>query len=163
MMSRDEYSAIEAFVQRYYFNPQKPNAIISIQPYAYPITFSDLASAAQDTKTVQVAANADFVLTNPRMIVTTAANGVIQSPLIDFLLTDTGSQEQLMADFIPVTSFFTQPQFAQGADALPYPRIISGRSGMLMQVVNVSDQLAAPVTYKKAKFEFCGVLVRGFE
>ena len=159
----DSYNAIEAFVRRVYNPSGDPtlDAKLSIQPYAYRIGFADVAAAAAPQAVVNIAANADFVLVAPRYhAIIDAATGWDATPMIRVLLTDTGSQEQLMSEAVDLESYFGHPSTAEFR--LTYPRIISGRSGLSVQILNYSNILAAPVAYKLVELTFAGVLVRGF-
>lgn len=161
----DGWKAVEDFCLRVFgSNPDGSPRKISIEPYTYLVEFSDLTQspATPQTSVLTVQANANFVLTAPRMISVVAASGVVQSPLIKILLTDTGSQQALMSEAIPVTTFFGQPQFAGPQNLLQYPRIIAGRSGLSVAVTNYSAILSSPVDYKRASFAFAGALVKDF-
>lgn len=160
----DNFNAIEAFVRRVYNPGGDPNldAKIVLQPYAYVLNFDDLAAGATANKTLNVAANADFVLTSPRyQAVVNTAGGEDVSPMINILLTDTGSQERLSDQAVNLASYFWHPRTAAGE--LTYPRIISGRSGLSVEVSNYSDIMTATIAYKRLELTFAGVLVRGFE
>jgi hypothetical protein len=160
MFSADQLSAIEGFVGRNY--DPNGNKTITIQPYAYTVVFEDLAAGGSGNKNIQIAANADFVLVAPRSFTVIADSGYVADPLVKVLLTDAGSQEQLMSEAISITSYFGQPQRANDTGVLPYPRIISGRSQLNVQVTNYSDILTSSVAYKRLQLDFVGVLVRGF-
>lgn len=159
-MDRDNYNAVENFVRRYY----DPSGTVKteIQPYAYPVSFTDLLQGTSQTGTIQVAANADFVVTNIRFRAVETNDGIANNPLIDLLLTDAGSQQQLTADRVPITTAAGVIVQANDAGVLPYPRIISGRSQVLVQVFNVSDLLASPLDYIQVTVSLAGVLVRQF-
>lgn len=159
-MDRDNYNAVENFVRRYY-DPDGTNRV-EIQPYAYPVTFADLLQGESQTATISVAANADFVATNVRFRAVDAAQGIENNPLIDLLLTDAGSQQQLMASRVPITTAAGVIVQANDAGVLPYPRIISGRSQLIVQVFNTSDVLSTPVDYVSLSVVLAGVLVRQF-
>lgn len=159
-MDRDNYNSVENFVRRYY-DPDGTNRV-EIQPYAYPVTFADLLQGESQTATISVAANADFVATNVRFRAVDAAQGIENNPLIDLLLTDAGSQQQLMASRVPITTAAGVIVQANDAGVLPYPRIISGRSQLIVQVFNTSDVLNTPVDYVSLSVVLAGVLVRQF-
>lgn len=161
----DNYNSIEAFVRRVY-NPHgdpQLDAKLSIQPYAYRCSFAAVAPGASPQTVINIAANADFVLTAPRFHAVIDAAGAANhdnSPLIRVLLTDTGSQENLMSEAVDLLSYFGHPETAEFQ--LQYPRIISGRSGLAVQINNYSNILTAPETYILVELTFAGVLVRGF-
>lgn len=159
-MDRDNYNSVENFVRRYY-DPDGTNRV-EIQPYAYPVTFAALLHGESQTATISVAANADFVATNVRFRAVDAAQGIENNPLIDLLLTDAGSQQQLMASRVPITTAAGVIVQANDAGVLPYPRIISGRSQLIVQVFNTSDVLNTPVNYVSLSVVLAGVLVRQF-
>ena len=156
----DNYNAIEAFVRRVYNPDGRYN--IQISPYSYLARFDDLANGATAQQNIQIAANADFVVTNPRMTAFLAASGIVQTPMLSLLITDTGSQEQLMSEAVPAVTYCGQPEYANESSILPYPRIISGRSAVAVNVTNFSDLASSPVTYKRVWIVLAGVLVRGF-
>jgi hypothetical protein len=169
----DNYNAIEAFVRRVYNPDGDPgrDARITIQPYAYQVAFDDLGatSGALQVGVINIAANADFVLTDPRFqaivdvasLTTPFPSCDIAAPLIDVLLTDSGSQEQLMAEEVPVPTYFAH--IASAAPTFMYPRVISGRSQLTVQVRNTSAILTEDIDYLKLRLVFAGVLVRGFQ
>jgi len=162
----DNFNAIEAFVRRVYNPSGDPtlDAKISIQPYAYRAAFADLLNGTSPQQVIQIAANADFVLTSPRyraVVDNVVDNTQLDAPpLVRILLTDTGSQEQLMSEAVDLTTYFGHIRTAQFE--IQYPRIISGRSGMSVQVTNYSNILTTPQDYKLLELTFAGVLVRGF-
>jgi len=161
----DNYNSIEAFVRRVY-NPHGDPALdakLSIQPYAYRVGFAAVAPGASPQSVVNIAANADFVLTAPRFHAVIDAAGVANHdnyPLIRVLMTDTGSQEQLMSEAVDLQSYFGHPLTAEFQ--LTYPRIISGRSGLSVQITNYSNIMTAPETYVLVELTLAGFLVRGF-
>ena len=61
MSQANSFNAIESFVARFYAGRE-----LLIIPYAYPITFSALAQGASQSGTINIAANADFVMTSVR-------------------------------------------------------------------------------------------------
>lgn len=156
----EQYNALENFVQRY-FDPNN-NLRIELSPYSYRATFENLLNGTTQTKMVNVAANADFVFNAVRYRCVTAADGVIAEPLVDILLTDAGSQEQLMVESQPLNLIAGVPTLANDSALWPYPRIISGRSQLNVQASNVSDILSTPVDYDRLVIVFSGVLVRTF-
>ena len=161
----DNFNAVEAFVRRMY-NPSGNRALdakISIQPYAYALSFEAVAAGAAPVQTLQIAANADFVLTSPRFRAVVDAVGPLAdspNPLVRVLLTDTGSQEQFMSQLVDINTFFGKIDRAEYT--LMYPRVISGRSGLQVQLQNYSNILGTPTAYLRIELTFAGVLVRGF-
>jgi hypothetical protein len=162
----DNYNAIEAYVRRVY-NPSGNPAIdqrIIIEPYAYPVNFLDLTAGTPQQTTMQIAANADFVLTDPRYQAVRDVDALtldpdVAAPLVSILLTDSGSQQQLMSTATALPTYFAH--IASAAPKFMYPRIISGRSGLTIQAFNTSDVLTTPVVYPLVSLTFAGVLVRG--
>lgn len=157
--SADNYNAIEALVRRWY----GPRCFI--QPYAYPLTFTDLTQGVPQTQSVNNAANSDFILTDPRYQVIrdvdpTSLDPDVPAPLINVLLTDSGSQEQLMSEAVPLPTYFAH--IASAAPHFMYPRVIAGRSQLTCQIQNTSGDLASPIVYPKVVLTFAGVLVRTF-
>lgn len=163
----DNYNAVEAFVRRMY-NPDGNPVIdqrLTIQPYAYPVTFTKLTAGTPQSNVIRIAANADFVLTDPRFQVVRDVDAStldpdVAAPLVSILLTDTGSQEQLMAEAVPLSTYCAH--IASAAPFFMYPRCISGVSGVTVQVANTSDILTTRIVYPAVHIVLAGVLVRGY-
>lgn len=130
-----------------------------ITPYAYPTTFLALAQNATQTNTVSIAANADFVLlmVHHRAALTTAQTAASKvCPFVRCLITDTGSNEQYTNAAVDLETYSSN---ANLQNPLPYPRIISGRSSLTIQVTNFAP-LAE--TYSTLDVVLEGVQVRTY-
>ena len=153
----DNFAQLESFVRRIY-NPDgdpRVDATLTIQPYAYRVNFTDLAAAGEQVKSINISANADFILTSPRYRakVDDTANDVI--PQVMVLLTDTGSSEQLTNDQVDISTYFGQ--IGKAPYTIEYPRIISGRSSLSVALSNYSTALTYDI-----EMTFAGVLVRSY-
>lgn len=151
------FGQIDDFVRRVY-NPQNLPAVdasLSIQPYAYRLLFQDLAAGALSTQQININANADFIITSPRYrcYINDTNNDV--APAVTVLLTDTGSSEQLTNDQVDLTTYFGH--IGTAPYEFEYPRIISGRSALTVQLFNYSSAL----TYN-IELTFAGVQVRSY-
>ena len=150
---QNSYSEIEAYCAKFY-NGRR----LLITPYTYVLTFSALAAAANATQTLNIAANADFVLTNVHYhanianAAQTVGNKTIA--LCRMLITDSGSNEQFSNAACDLENYATN---AWMQNALEYPRIVSGRSTLTIQLTNYD----AASTYN-IDLGFAGVLVRAF-
>ena len=131
---------------------------LQIVPYGYNVTFLALAPTVTASQIVSIAANADFVLLglNHRANVAAAAQTVTSktAPLCRVLVTDSGSNEQFTAQAVDLENYSTNDA---KVNILPFPRVISGRSTLTVQLANYD----AAATYNVDLF-FEGVLVRAF-
>lgn len=153
MMQQDNYNAIENLVRRM-FDPQNNRRLV-IQPYNYPLQFASLAASARDSGVIQVAANANFILTNPRFSCYTDDGSEAPDPNISIQIQDTGSQQFLFQDASRLSTVFGNLVNANDTGALPYPRVVAGRSGLQVTVINTS----ADVNYSYLALSFVGVQV----
>lgn len=148
-----EFAQLEAYAGRFYGG--RP---LLITPYAYTVTFSSLAPAATSSSVINVAANADFIVTefHARANVSLAAQTIsnMTAPLVRILVTDSGSNEQFTQAAVDIVTYAT---FGNYANELPYPRIVSGRSTLTVQLTNYS----ASETYN-IDVVAMGVLVRAY-
>lgn len=135
----DNFSALESLILRY-FNP-RGNENLVLQPYCYVVEMA-LEGGATGTDQFQIAANANFVLTNPRFHCVDGDGESVQSPNIGIQLQDTGSQQLFSSNFVPISTYFGQPEYANDAGILCYPRVIAARSGLGIQAVNNSEDTA---------------------
>lgn len=148
-----DIQAIELFLAKFYGGRK-----LQIVPYGYNVTFLALAPTVTATQIVNIAANADFCLLrlNHRANVAAAAQTVSSktAPLCRVLVTDSGSNEQFTAQAVDLENASTNDA---KNNLLPYPRVISGRSTLTVQLANYD----AAATYNVDIF-FEGVLVRAF-
>jgi hypothetical protein len=148
-----EFAQLEAYAGRFYGG--RP---LLITPYAYTVTFSSLAPAATSSSVINIAANADFIVTefHARSNVGGAAQTIsnMTAPMIRVLVTDSGSNEQFTQSAVDIITYTTVGNFS---NELPYPRIVSGRSTLTVQLTNYSGS----ETYN-VDFVASGVLVRAY-
>ena len=166
-MSGNRVSELWEFIALNYPREVIERGDITLVPYAFKAQFGALASGATLTSNINIIANADFVLTDIRYQaladLNPATSGLspdVLAPYIDLLITDGGSQEQLMQEAQPLASFASHLSTEQSV--YPYPRIIGGRSSLIVQVTNVSNVLANPQPYVRTVITFAGALVRGY-
>lgn len=130
-----EFAQLEAYAGRFYGG--RP---LLITPYAYSVTFSALAPAATANQIINIAANADFIATefHARANVAGAAQTIsnMTAPLVRILVTDSGSNEQFTQSAVDIVTYCT---FGNYANELAYPRIVSGRSTLTVQLSNYSS------------------------
>jgi len=133
-MQSSSYSIadIEAFASRFY-----QGRALLITPYAYTITFSSLAAGATASQVINIAANADFMALMFHHRANVAAAGQTVSnktaPLVRLLVTDSGSNEQFTNAAVDIENYSTNGNIIND---LPYPRIVSGRSTLTLQVTS---------------------------
>ncbi len=147
------YAEIETFASKFYQG--RP---LLLTPYSYNLTFSALAAGASATQTVNIAANADFIITglHHRANVASAAQTVSTktAPLARILITDSGSNEQFTNSAVDLENFSTNGNIINKFD---YPRIVSGRSTLTVQLTSyeATNTLNIDVLFE-------GVLVRAY-
>ncbi len=147
------YAEIETFASKFYQG--RP---LLLTPYAYNLTFSALAAGASATQTVNIAANADFIITglHHRANVAAAAQTVSNktAPLARILITDSGSNEQFTNSAVDLENYSTNGNIINKLD---YPRIVSGRSTLTVQLTSfeATNTLNIDVVFE-------GVLVRAY-
>jgi len=150
-------SDIEQFASRFYGG--RP---LLLTPYAYNTTFTTLTQSTTQTATVNITANADFILTqlHHRAVVdlTTAQTSASKNaPYVRILITDSGTNEQFTNAAVDLENYSTNGNII---NLLEYPRIISGRSTLTLQVTNYGT--AAAVTLAVLDVVLAGVLVRAY-
>ena len=145
---------IEAFASRFY-----GGAKLLITPYAYNITFLALAQNTSATATLNIAANADFIMLTARTRAQIGAAQLVSTvtaPFVRMLLIDSGSGEQFTQQPIDLLNY-------GGIDVcehnLPYPRIIAGKSTITMTVTNYAPTAE---TYTSLDVMLEGVQVRAY-
>lgn len=147
------YTEIETFASKFYQG--RP---LLLTPYGYNLTFSSLAAAASATQTLNIAANADFIVTgiHHRATVAAAAQTVSNksAPLARILITDSGSNEQFTNSAVDLENYSTNGNIINKFD---YPRIISGRSTLTVQLTSYEASQTLNVD-----IYFEGVLVRAY-
>ena len=156
-MQSQSYSIadIESFASKFY-----QGRALLLTPYGYNTSFTALAPAATLSTTVNIAANADFIVLalHHRATGTTATNQTVSTktaPLVRVLVTDSGSNEQFTNSAVDLENYSTNGNII---NSLTYPRIVSGRSTLTVQVTNYDTA----VTYATLDIYFEGVLVRAY-
>lgn len=154
-----DLQALEAFAARFYQGYD-----LLITPYGYTASFLALAAATTQTAAVNIAANADFIMTAVRYHATTTGAEVGQSvsskavAMVRMLITDTGSAEQFTAQAVDLENYCTNDSKSQD---LPYPRIVAGRTSLSVSLTNYSA--GATEAYPQIDLFFNGVLVRAYD
>ena len=144
---------IEAFASKFYQG--RPLLLV---PYGYNLTFSSLTAGTSATQTVNIAANADFIITGLHHRANVAAAGQNVStktaPLARILITDSGSNEQFTNSAVDLENYSTNGNIINKFD---YPRIVSGRSTLTVQITSyeASQTLNVDIFFE-------GVLVRAY-
>jgi hypothetical protein len=154
-MQSESYSIsdIESFASKFYQG--RP---LLLTPYAYVLTFSSLAAGASATQTLNITANADFIFTMMHHRANVAAAGQTVSnktaPLARILITDSGTNEQFTNAAIDLENYSTNGNIINN---LPYPRIVSGRSTLTVQLTSYEASATLNID-----LGFQGLLVRAF-
>jgi hypothetical protein len=154
-MQSDSYSIsdIESYASKFYQG--RP---LLLTPYSYVLTFSSLTAGSSQTQTLSITANADFILlqlhhhANVAGAAQTVANKT--APLATILVTDSGTNEQFTNAAVDLESYSTNGNIINN---LPYPRIVSGRSTLTVQVTSYEASQTNNIL-----LSFDGVLVRAF-
>jgi len=150
---------IEVFVTRFY-----QGRALLLTPYGYTLTFLALASLANATQQLNIAANADFIILGIRHRALLAATQTVSSkvaPAVRMLVTDSGSNEQFTNAAVDLENYSSN---GVGERRLSYPRIVSGRSSLNVQLTNYSAAgVGAAETYSDIEVFFDGVLVRAYQ
>ena len=156
MNSSSSYSIadIESFASKFYQG--RP---LLLTPYAYVLTYTGLAANTSATQTLSITAHADFIMLQMHHRATSSAYAgqTVSSkvaPLARILITDSGTNEQFTNAAIDLENYSTNGNITHD---LPYPRIISGRSTLTVQVS--SYEASATINLD---ISFDGVLVRAF-
>ena len=155
-MSAYTIADLESYISRFYQG--RP---LLITPYAYNLTFTStqLAAGSTTSQVINIAANADFVATEFAFHTAsgtptsqTTANEDI--PFIRMLVTDSGSNEQFTNAAVDINTYASREAFLR---PLPYPRIVSGRSTLTVQLTNYSTTIPYSLD-----LTLNGVLVRAY-
>lgn len=146
---------IEAFVQRFY-----PGQSLSMLPYGYTTTFSGMTAALSTTNTINIAANADFLLLGLRHRASVAAtNQTINTKTAPFgrvLITDSGTNEQFTSAAVDLENYSSN---GVGERFLDFPRLLAGRTSLSVQLT-----MFAPAAETILLDLFLhGILIRAFQ
>lgn len=150
-------SDIESFASRFYGG--RP---LLLTPYVYVSQFTTLTFGTTQTNTINITANADFICTqfHHRAVVDLTAvqtAATKNAPYVRMLVTDSGTNEQFTNAAVDLESYSTNGNII---NLLEYPRLISGRSTLTVQVTNFGT--AAAVTLASLEIQLHGVLVRAY-
>lgn len=148
-------SDLEQFASRFYGG--RPLLLV---PYAYNTTFTALTAGQTQTATVNITANADFILLtfhhrSSTNLATAQTVSTKNAPYVRMVVTDSGTNEQFTNAAVDLENYSTNGNII---NQLPYPRIISGRSTLTLQVNNYdsSNTIASLDIFME------GVLVRAY-
>lgn len=153
-------SEIEGFCSRYYQINGAPRPL-SIVPYGYNAIFTALTAATVQSQMINIAANADFVALGFRSRAGVGVGvginvGNIAVPFARLLITDTGSNEQFTNSAVDLQNYAPSQPYPM---ALPYPRIVSGRSVLSCTVTCYAPAAETVTTLDLFVY---GVLVRAY-
>lgn len=121
---------VEAFAAAMYRETGKNFRLV---PYAYTTTFASIAQAATSTNTINIAANADFILLEIRHRANIAAAQTVSTktaPFVRVLITDSGTNEQFTSAAVDLENY---SQNGQAARPIQYPRFLQGRTSLTVQ------------------------------
>lgn len=155
MNNRYSVQEIQAFCAQVYEGRK-----LLITPNAYETVFQAVAFGGTATNIINVSAVADFVLLGiSHRLVLAAAGQTVSSkpaPIGRILITDSGSNEQLTMQAVDLENYSDN---GSGVRSLPFPRVVSGRSSLTVQVSNY-----APVaeTWGSLSVMLSGVNVRAY-
>jgi hypothetical protein len=153
-MSPRNWSELEAFISRFYEGRK-----VLITPYVYPVFFAGVTQNATQTQTINIVANADFVLIGVRHRAWLAAAGQTVStksaPIGRLLLIDSGSNEQYTQAPVQLDNYSTNDSKILD---LPYPRVIAGRTTLTAQYNNNSPAAET----QNVEVALTGVQVRAY-
>jgi hypothetical protein len=145
---------LDSFIRSIYRERQ-----VIATPYGYPVVFnSTIAASGNDTQSLSITANADFILTRIAFkayaAASLAAGTTVFIPNVRLLITDQGSNEQYTSSAVDLSSYGYNA--LQTPKNLPYPRFVSGRTALTLQVSNADT--AASVFGLNVTLE--GMLIR---
>ncbi len=116
---------------------QSPDIVKDTFTYSTSFSNANLTAGNTVTNNLAIQADADFIILAQTFEADVAAAGQTFSsatyPLVNVLLTDTGSGRQLMNQAVPVPSIFGNGQFPF---VLPQPKKLDARSNLAVAVTN---------------------------
>lgn len=147
---------LEAFCARFYEGRD-----LLIRPYGYTATFLAIAAGITQTTPINVAGNADFIMTGLNHHVNVGATvgysvSTKTAPFLRVLITDEGSAEQFTAQAVDLENYSNN---GVNPKPLPYPRIIAGRTALSVALTNYAP---AAETYGVVDLFLSGVSVRAY-
>lgn len=134
------------------------NRPLVIVPYAYNLSFTNLAQNTTQTQQLSITANADFVLlslSHRARLAAAQTLSTITAPFCRLQITDSGSNEQFFGQAVDLTNVSNGGQEWR---ELPFPRWVGGRTALTVQLSNYAPTAE---TYS-IENTFAGVLVRGY-
>lgn len=155
-MTNYTIAEIQAFIAQFYAGQK-----LLLVPYGYTTTFLALAQGATQTASVNVAANADFLMLSLRHRAQIGAAQTVSTktaPFVRVLITDTGSNEQFTNAAVDLENYSVNGESSIGG--LPFPRLMAGRSTFQVQVTNYAPTAE---TYTSLDLFFSGLLIRAFQ
>lgn len=155
---------IQAFLSQFYVNPNTGQSRqLVITPYAYPASFTNLTAGLTATANVNISSNADFVVFGlSHRAVTDVDTGQTVStktaPMVRVLITDSGTGEQFTSQAVDLENYSSN---GNAFYELPYPRVLTGKSSLQVQVTNFSSG-DSETEYQTLEILFHGVQVRAY-
>lgn len=149
---------IETFCARFYTRTDGTVPRLTIAPYVYNKTFTNLSAAQSQTLILQMQANADFMCLGLQVRANIGAAqdvATITAPFLRALISDTGSNEQWMNEGIDLVNYGTVQAYE---NAFYYPRIVAGRSSLS---ITLTSYTPVDETYD-VDLAFKGVRVQAF-
>jgi hypothetical protein len=141
-----------AYISMFY-----PGHRLLVTPYGYPLTFLDIANGETASQQINITANADFVFLGLHHFFP-EDDATVSSKLeadISVLLTDSGSNERFTDSAVALPNYSSNDAKQL---SLAYPRFVSGRSSLQVQVNN--DSVAQTIVALRLFVE--GVNVRAY-
>jgi len=160
-------SELWAFIQHSYAeaDSQLPGGPPSrvVLPKRYTVTFNAVAAGGTQSQVLQIGANGDFFMArmsfyatpNP-VVAETFSTAII--PAWRIQITDSGSDEQFASGPVDLSNFANWTPGSNDQRDEPYPRIITGRSTLNLQVFSYET-----VATYNVDFVLTGVLVKTFQ
>jgi len=131
-----------------------------VTPDGYNVTFANLAFGTTQTAQVNISAVADFIFLGMahRGVLAAAGQNVGNkpAPMVRILVTDSGSNEQFTKQAVDLENYSENGNVEK---MLMYPRVISGRSSLSIQVTNYAP---AAETWTTLDIFLQGVSVRAY-
>lgn len=149
-------------IQRF-IAPSYKGRQIGLLPYAYPLTFLAFAQNANSSQQLNIQASADFLLLGIKyraQIGTAQTVSNKTAAFVRMLITDNGSGEQFTSAAVDLENYCNNGPHGVGSGALPYPRLIAGRSSL---TVALTGYQPTAETYTTIDLLFEGVNIRVFK
>lgn len=152
-----DFASLQAWIEALYVN-NGINDRLWIEPYDYPLSFAALAPGATQTQTIQINANADFVIAqlsyhaNIAVGAQNVGNKTVAAARVQIV--DTGSARPFFASAADLENVCAN---ASPQRVRPYPRWTSGNTSLSVAMSNYS-----PAETYNIEFLVSGASVRGF-